>query len=97
MSLAHVFDDYNQNIKHKISTYLSDIRIFLLPNIGIGIGPKNPISVRPLGFFSIVAHFQNVVTVCFMTSLHKFTAVSHVLCIHNYVGKSAAQIQLLQA
>ncbi len=47
MSLAHVFDYYIQNIIHKISDDMWDIRIFILPNIGIGIGPKNPILVGP--------------------------------------------------
>ncbi len=47
ISLSHVFDNYIQNIICRISADISDIGIFLLPDIVIGIGPKNPISDRP--------------------------------------------------
>ncbi len=44
MSLQ-VFDYYIQNIIYKILANISDIGIFLLPNIRCGSGPKNPILV----------------------------------------------------
>ncbi len=47
VSLLHVFDKHIKNISCRISAVTSDIGIFLLPSIGIGIGPKNPILVGP--------------------------------------------------
>ncbi len=47
ISLLHVFDNHIENIIYRIWADILDISIFLLPNISIGTGPKNPISVRP--------------------------------------------------
>ncbi len=41
-SLLHTFDNHIQNISYRISADISDMGIFLLPNIGIG--SKSPIS-----------------------------------------------------
>ncbi len=47
VSLVHVFDNHIQNSSCRISADILDIEIFLLRNIGINIGPKNPMLVGP--------------------------------------------------
>ncbi len=47
VSLLYVFDNHIQTVSCRISADVLDIGIVLLPNIGIGIGPKNPILVGP--------------------------------------------------
>ncbi len=49
LSLPHVLDNLIQQIlyMYNISRYISDIGVFVLSIVGINIGPKNPVSVRP--------------------------------------------------
>ncbi len=44
--LPHVFDNHIQ-ILYTEYKHIMDIGIFLLPDIVIGIGPKNPTSIGP--------------------------------------------------
>ncbi len=91
ISLLHIFDNHIQNISYVISANISDIGMFLLLNIGIGISPKNPISVGPYSTPTVANNvflhlilmqrdrpdaMKQVVKVCFKPGDQKFKTLT---------------------